>query len=681
MTPILRSAILLLASVGLLGFHGCETLPERSPKIKNGIAYGKTRGPFRYRWWNYYERARSFADGGFWVDAELDLRAAIRQREADQRMARTYGMHFIDYFPHAELGVALYHQAIDENSRETLSEAVAELERSVTDVKSAKAEHYLDLAREALIRMGGAGDGSPPDIAILSPDTPALTNGFSVVITGRARDPQHFVRSIQVGETRVRIDVSGREIPFEVETPVREGLNRIPVRATNLQGKTAETHVAVRVDRIGPVIGEDGRISDPSGLVDLSVNGRAYPVSGKTADLTEALSRLSGHGSVTVQATDRAGNVTVADLSWPPARAGGPSAPLYAEKTGIAADWAPVPTASRSLAAAGGRDVHLELRNPDTRRVTYLDQAVIDGVVRSGEKSVTLTILGKGNAELLRLEPSRHTYHFSCLVPLDEGENWFNVRAVSPSRKSDELTLTIDRKIPSVRKTEARLKLLISPFELETTQDVDVPLSVGFEDRLTDALSAREPARFARVKDLESTGDAAKDEDRARAYAREHGFHYLLFGRIEERRNSEGAHTLIIHSRFEDLEGTLVVPNRDTEVYGEDLTKDNSPDILKALSTYMGVKLIDELPILEGQVLEKKDVWIGIDIGKVQRAKPGIDLIVYKLMEAPIPGFDNDTEQLGIAKITQALEKKSLARLYGGDKPDAVTPENYVITR
>jgi hypothetical protein len=89
----------------LLGFElGCVTTSAPKPEAKHEQAEATTSGAFRGRWWNYYERGVSLADKHLWNDAETDLREALRQRGQDQRRARTYGMHFLDYFPHRELG-------------------------------------------------------------------------------------------------------------------------------------------------------------------------------------------------------------------------------------------------------------------------------------------------------------------------------------------------------------------------------------------------------------------------------------------------------------------------------------------------------------------------------------------------------------------------------------------------
>jgi hypothetical protein len=68
--------------------------------VKDGKEYGVTaRQTWRARWWDYYDHGTSYATGEYWDEALADFQAAIRQRHDDQRHARTYGMHRLDYFP------------------------------------------------------------------------------------------------------------------------------------------------------------------------------------------------------------------------------------------------------------------------------------------------------------------------------------------------------------------------------------------------------------------------------------------------------------------------------------------------------------------------------------------------------------------------------------------------------
>ena len=116
----------------------CAPEPSKSSYMRNGKEYGKVGGAFfRHRWWNHYERGLSFAEGEFYQEALADLKEAISQREKDQRMARTYGMHFIDYFPHRELGIVYYQIGNLEKARE-------ELQLSLSQFPTSKARYYLD---------------------------------------------------------------------------------------------------------------------------------------------------------------------------------------------------------------------------------------------------------------------------------------------------------------------------------------------------------------------------------------------------------------------------------------------------------------------------------------------------------------------------------------------------------
>ena len=76
---------------------------------KDGKFYGKPDGLFKSQWNDFYARGVSYSDGEFWEDAAADFSKALEKRQDDQRRARTYGMHFIDYFPNRELGIAYFH--------------------------------------------------------------------------------------------------------------------------------------------------------------------------------------------------------------------------------------------------------------------------------------------------------------------------------------------------------------------------------------------------------------------------------------------------------------------------------------------------------------------------------------------------------------------------------------------
>ena len=75
-------AAFLAAGVMICQFD-ISSAARRTQYIKDGIEYGVVRGSFRHRWWNYYERGLSFAEGEFYREALSDLKEAADQRFED----------------------------------------------------------------------------------------------------------------------------------------------------------------------------------------------------------------------------------------------------------------------------------------------------------------------------------------------------------------------------------------------------------------------------------------------------------------------------------------------------------------------------------------------------------------------------------------------------------------------
>jgi tetratricopeptide (TPR) repeat protein len=146
MMLIKKREFIMLSLLLLAGLAFSEPAPEC---IKDGVKYGVTRGSFRSEWWNYLERGMSYLEGGCYEAALADLDKAIELRkkqvkkEHDKRRARTYGLHFTDYFAHREKGVALYHLGRYE-------EAKKELMESLKWVDSERAREYLEMNESRL---------------------------------------------------------------------------------------------------------------------------------------------------------------------------------------------------------------------------------------------------------------------------------------------------------------------------------------------------------------------------------------------------------------------------------------------------------------------------------------------------------------------------------------------------
>ena len=643
---------------------GCRTVSQQGPQKKDGVAYGVTEGAFRHRWWNYYERAMSFADGGFYDEAKQDLRAAINQREKDQRRARTYGMHFVDYFPHREMGIVYYKKG-------RLKQAVDELTLSLASVQSAKAQLYLDRARKALIRKQKL-DKRPPVIRIESPAQPFLFNGFSVTIKGVANDDT-FVQQITVGEKPVKIDVSNREIQFSEDVPVVPGRNRIPVRVSDISGKTSEVFVEIHVDRTGPVLRIDkpyqgmtvagnrvlveGYAFDDSGLVQYSVNGAKSPCDGVEVHFKREIPVSVDGKELLVEVRDRAGNVTSAAIDLSKGRES------IAGKGGV----------------SGGRD-HLpptiDLRDLEAEQATYLEQAFIEGCIQDDQSVGRLFV---NNAQILKT-PCKKAY-FSHLVGLKEGENRIHIKGMDLSGNAGDKIVKILRDVLNVRQIGSRLCVAVGHFKRKTV-GADRHLSHGVEDLLT--ADMRKRSRFRAVdrrrlkevlNELKLSQSGLVDEGSALKAGRILAADCMLFGSVLERTDS-----VEIYVRLVDTETTEILAAVDVYGEGVDIGK------LREISKGLDLKLTHALPVVEGRVIKMDGDRMIVDMGKKARVANGMKLIVYEIGEPirnPADGsiMGLDVKKLGQARIESVMEKMSFADLLGESDGKGIRPMHSVITR
>ncbi|MFH0924781.1 MAG: hypothetical protein V1872_03975 [bacterium] len=223
----------------------CRIRPSTTDHIKDEKKYSTVQRTFRHRWWNYYESGLSFAEDKFFLEAVPDFKEAIQQRIDDQRMARTYGMHFIDYFPHRELGVIYYEMG-------KLKEAETELELSIENFPSAKARFYLDQVRKKTIEYEGKEVNSPALNLDLKGEH-IWTKEDPITISGVAED-KCYIAGITIKGSPLFLESSQKRISFKESLNLSQGQNLIEVEAKNLLGKVTRQQIIIHVDREGPTI-------------------------------------------------------------------------------------------------------------------------------------------------------------------------------------------------------------------------------------------------------------------------------------------------------------------------------------------------------------------------------------------------------------------------------------------
>lgn len=617
---------------------------------------------FRHRWWNYYARALERADDNALADARADLKAALRQRGRDQRMARTYGMHYRDYFPHRELGVLAWRDG-------DLQTAEKELRKSLEQYPTAKARFYLDLVRRTLIRRRGAAV-PPPEITLEASEDVLWSRRQAVAIKGRVSDP-NYVQQVFVNGRPLLLDGSRASFDFSHALTLPQGCHEIVVEAVNLAGRRSRRTVKVCADRLGPAVVldrmtiQDGRILlrgeayDPAGVAAVRVNDVDLPAAGAPETLIEH-TLAGGAGDVVIECRDRLGNQSRFRLDPAQWQGGGvrPKTLAGLELAGL-------------FESSDQRPPVLQLQDWQARQSVYLDQVVITGSVRDPDKVSVLTI----NDEPVL--PRDGALVFFChIVSLEPGVNTIVLKARDAAGYGCTRQVVIERRIPKALMLEQRLRLTIFAFEHKGRVS---PAGFAFQDDFIHELIERR--RFQVVErqrldlilqehkinhtDLIDAGTAVRVGNLAAAQA-------VVAGSLVESATGIEIVGRVIDSETGDIVCTV-------DAYGEDKTLPG----LKVLAKAMALKIHREFPLVNGRVLDRRDNTILTDLTledlRVQRR-----ILVYA--ENPVAHPEThatlgvDYEVLGTARVTQADDHLSKARLNKFCKP-FIGPKHRVITQ
>ena len=611
------TAILLIAGLGPFVIR-CVKVDNVTGYEKNGQRYGITTGLFQGRWYHYYERGLSFAAGKFWQEAEHDYRAAIQQRADDQLRARTYGVHFIEYFPHRELGIALFQQ-------NRYKESIEELEQSLTMEESAKAAFYLDKARKQEI-LTVAADNVPPRISITSPAPNHLTNARKVRVTGRVQD-NTFVKTIQINGENVRIDLSAPEIEFNREILLQNGKNVITVTATDIVGNASQAQHTVNVDRLGPVISFDtpdgeqaatlgkvtikGYVYDETNLAELRVNGLkiSMPVSSEFK-LDQRITLLPTQEELVIEARDTLGNQTTARIRIDKKRSMAPSPLLAATNMEMLAETQSGPGRSEEVVLP--RDSikpSIEIDDWEESQSVFLTEAYLAGYAEDNEW-VDYLMLNEQN--ILR-HPGKSVF-FNSLAALGIGPNTFKFDVWDHSGNQTETIVNIERKIQEIRDIGARMKLVIVPFLRKGSVD---RFSAIVEESLLSELEKSN--RFQMKSALGLDPKKFRDVNEALGIGRQMGVDYVLTGTLIESEDS-----IDVYANVYQTDSTEIMRRED--VYGEQIDR----RMIRNLCRGLVIKLKDAFPLAEGKVMEVQGKKLRLDFSGGQEIVKGMRCILFK---------------------------------------------------
>lgn len=661
-----RTLVLCLAlMISPLLLIQCAVNQPEGNYIKDGKEYGKVRGAFRHKWWNYYERGLSFADGRFFNEAMVDLKEAVKMRGTDQRMARTYGMHFVDYFPHREIGILHYETGDFEMAEK-------ELKLSISQFPSAKARYYLDRVRKELISKHAAKP-VPPKLSLDISSSEIWLRDDPIIVSGSAADDS-FVSSLSVGGRPVFMEGARKRLTFREELALPQGRHTIDIRATNLMGKTAEKTIIVHVDREGPQVtlstASDGSgsiqvigtVYDESQVVSLRINNADEAIK-KAAEVKFTKKLPSTVKTLSLIAEDRLGNRTTADVmlsSGVGSQAGMVTAGLSSDRL-----------ASRLLAAVEDKaGPHIQLKDWSDSQEVYLEKIYLEGQIRDESAVVGIKV---NQVPILRQKGQ--LVYFNHLIELKEGENLIGIETVDEAGNVSKKDVKVIRKVPEALQLAERMRVSVLPFDQKGEIS---PASLSYQENLTDSLVNQNRFQVVERDKLDLVLQEQKlsrtdliDKSTAIRLGKLVATQAVITGSITESRTG-----IEIVGRMIDTETSQILATED--VYDE--VKD-----LKAtrqLSEGMAIKFHREFPLLGGIVLIRKGNDVFTDLGNDKIALHR-RLIIYRedKIVHPVTGkvLGADAVILGHAQVTQVLPDMSKAEIVSG-KPDDIKKMDLIIT-
>ncbi|MGA1864245.1 MAG: hypothetical protein ACMUHX_04210 [bacterium] len=673
------SLSIFLSIIFLLGVQ-CAVPP--SPVFqKDGKFYGKTEGQWGGQWWNYYQRGLSYAQGAYWDYATRDLKEAIEKRSADQRRARTYGLHILDdYFPHRELGIIYYQQ-------NRFRDAIAELEISLSQFESAKAKYFLNQARRGLLEETGQ-DLKPPKVYIAFPKSGYLTRFSSLTVSGEAMD-DNYVGSVFVNKQEVPFELSKSSIIFNKDIKLGRGENRIMVEAIDLVGRSTREEVVAWCDQEAPMIYIDkvikelsgqgysieGYISDLSGIAGFWLNGLSVNLPGiKGGEFSVNLHLPDLIQPLIFQAVDGLGNSTSGemqisevlgmknDINFPRLAFSGQN------PEGI---LAPAITRLAYSKEHNRSGPIIRLKDlPDNLTVDW-EECFLEGEVRDSEGVSSIKI--NGNPLITR---TAKLVFFNFLVPLEEGENLITIEAEGISGELETKTLSIVRKLNGARKIGARLSLAILPFKYRGEKS-------EIKDLVYDSLIQylTEQARFQLVDREKIDGLLKRKKE-----GEDDNTSWIELGRLV---TAEGVIVgsayyfdgyLEIIARAVDTETTVVLDSE--EVFGPVQSLRDVNRLTEGLS----FKFKQAFPLLEGHIVDISKDAIRIDLGEKDHLLPYMKVIFFREGEpVKLTGSERILERkiniLGEGRIKKIYKSSSEATLTSDKGDNQIEVDDRVITK
>ena len=424
---------------------------------------------FRGQWDDFYKRALTCIEHENFQQALEDFQSSLERRppskQFDRRMVRTYGMHYIDYFPHREMGLVYY-------LNNQYEEALDYLNQSIQTEPSAKAYYYLKQTKKKMQYNKKTTDDLP-EITILDPQ---IQNKGSVkifrskmpfVIKGKACDKE-WINEVLINDIPVWIDHAAPCVEFNKELHFQEGDHTIHLKAQSINGKSVEKKIVLNVDQTGPALSfKKGnypniiniKAYDHSEHIDLWINQQPV-TSSKDFLLNWEMIWPESQEKLYVCAKDKCNNETCAIITYDSLFSSPLLSGLIVENSSFFQTEIPV-TSNDTIKE---NKINIYFNNKDNLTL-YSDSIKISGNITSKRTLASVFI----NNKEFSLQPSK-TVFFSKHIYLKPNENIISVRAIDISGFTKEKNLYVNRKIPSVFQLKHRYGLSLYPFILHNSK-------------------------------------------------------------------------------------------------------------------------------------------------------------------------------------------------------------------
>jgi hypothetical protein len=611
------------------------------------IAAQGSKRVWRPNFWNYFIRGQERFDAGELGEAEADFLQAIKHKSDDDAHARTYGVQFIAYYPHRELGVVYLEQ-------EKLIEAEEQFKLSQSTAPSAKADYYLEKVTQLKL-LKEHKDETPPGIEVSFPPhhSDIYINSFDTELSGSLTDDLRVARMDINGE-RVHIK-PGEKSSFKYELKgLSEGANPVSFKVSDVAGKkTTQNHV-VQVDLNAPTISVfpgymepnasggftvalRGDISDDHLLNSLEVGGKKLDVYKKKSIALQdyKFTVASATQAIAYRATDLAGNEVSGNIRLAPK---GVAAPLTAS-----ADKTPP-----------------VMEKPPEQSIYFTEMSSLE--IAAVDDGQIVQLLIDGNSQSITPGPSLFT---RVRRKLEVGDNDASITIVDAAGNRVERNINVTRIEQSVKSLDSRLSFALLDFEYEGDASTEVK---GFADRLTGKIVEGE--RFG----LTENGTPKASIADLKKLAQELEVDGFITGKITARQN---AVDILINLLSPD--GKIV---KSYDAYDEDVSNTN----LRYLAGLVHEKMLNDFPLLDGTVAQIKGKKIYLTFKGPVEVNALSRCIIYRdgeVIKDPSTGkpLGSLPDELGEAQLVKAKQPLIMAQLDKIFEEAVIKPGDLVISK